>query len=77
VTVPDDVSGELRAMVASVTYGWGMIPVTATLDDVTFSTSLFPHGEGYIIPVKQAVRQRTGVSVGDEVTIVIEPTPRP
>ncbi|MEO6512666.1 MAG: DUF1905 domain-containing protein [Nocardioides sp.] len=50
------------------TYGWGVIPVTAVIDEVEFTTSLFPKDGGYLLPLKDAVRRPTGITVGDEVT---------
>jgi hypothetical protein len=50
------------------TYGWGVIPVTAVVGDVEFTTSLFPRDGGYLLPLKDAVRRPAGITVGDEVT---------
>ena len=50
------------------TYGWGVIPVSAVIDEVEFETSLFPKDGGYLLPLKDAVRKPIGLGVGDEVT---------
>jgi hypothetical protein len=34
-----------------------------------FRTSLFPKGEGYLVPVKQAVRRAEQLELGDRVMI--------
>ena len=60
VTVPDEESGALEATSAAVSYGWGMIPVTAQIGGTEWTTSLFPKDGGYIVPVKNKVfRART------------------
>ena len=51
------------------TYGWGVIPVAARIGDVDFTTSLFPKDGGYLLPLKDAVRKPSGITVGDEVTV--------
>jgi hypothetical protein len=51
------------------TYGWGVIPVSAVIDEVAFETSLFPKNGGYLLPLKDAVRKPAGITVGDEVTV--------
>jgi hypothetical protein len=56
VTVPDEECGALEAASASVTYGWGMIPVTALIGSTRWTTSLFPKDGRYIVPVKAQVR---------------------
>jgi hypothetical protein len=47
---------ELGATSAFVTYGWGMIPVTAQIGRTGWKTSLFPKDGRYIVPVKAWVR---------------------
>jgi hypothetical protein len=46
-----------------------MIPVTARLGATTWTTSLFPKDGGYIVPLKDKVRNAEGVDVDDVVTI--------
>jgi hypothetical protein len=69
VTVPDDECGELEAASAAVTYGWGMIPVTAQIDGTEWTTSLFPKDGRYVVPVKAAVRRAEALEEGDRVTV--------
>ncbi|MEU4644601.1 DUF1905 domain-containing protein [Micromonospora sp. NPDC023814] len=69
VTVPEDDSHELNATCASVSYGWGMIPVTARIGGTGWRTSLFPKDGRYLVPVKAGVREAEGLAVGDTVTV--------
>ena len=69
VTVPDEESAELEAASALVTYGWGMIPVSAQIGQTDWTTSLFPKDGGYVVPVKDLVRKAEGLDVGDTVTV--------
>jgi Domain of unknown function (DUF1905) len=69
VTVPDEHCGELEGASSLVTYGWGMIPVTARIGDTGWQTSLWPKDGRYIVPVKAAVRKAEGIEVGDPVTV--------
>ncbi|MFY9890713.1 MAG: DUF1905 domain-containing protein [Streptosporangiaceae bacterium] len=69
VTVPDEECGALEAASASVTYGWGMIPVTALIGSTRWTTSLFPKDGRYIVPVKAQVRTAEELDVGDVVTV--------
>jgi len=52
-----------------VSYGWGMIPVTAQIRDTTWTTSLYPKDGRYIVPVKTWVRKAEEIDVGDLVTV--------
>ncbi len=60
---------ELEATSAFVSYGWGMIPVTAQIGGTSWRTSLFPKDGRYIVPVKAEVRKAEGIGVGDVVTV--------
>jgi hypothetical protein len=42
--IPQEHVEELRAVAKAVSYGWGCVPVEATVGGVTFTTSLFPKG---------------------------------
>jgi hypothetical protein len=69
VTVPEDESGQLQATSGLVTYGWGMIPVEARIGSTRWTTSLFPKDGGYVVPLKDVVRNSERIGVGDLVTI--------
>lgn len=76
--IPPAESAEISRIRKSVTYGWGVIPVEATIDGVRFETSLFPRDGSYLLPLKDVVRKRIGVTVGDvvEVDMVVGRAPR-
>jgi hypothetical protein len=69
LTVPDDDAVELEATSPFVSYGWGMIPVTARIGGTTWTTSLFPKEGRYIVPVKADIRKAEALEVGDSVTV--------
>jgi hypothetical protein len=69
VTVPEVESAELRAASSLVTYGWGMIPAALLVGSTRWTTSLFPKDGGYVVPLKDKVRNAEGIGVGDIVTV--------
>jgi hypothetical protein len=69
IAVPDDGCREIHAISSLVTYGWGVIPVTARIGGTEWTTSLFPKDGGYLVPIKDAVRRAEGLALGDEPTI--------
>lgn len=69
VPVPPDESELIRDSARELSYGWGVIPVEATIGRTTFTTSLFPRGGGYLLPVKVVVQRSEGVVVGDPVEV--------
>ncbi|GAA2684668.1 MULTISPECIES: DUF1905 domain-containing protein [Actinoplanes] len=71
VTVPEDQCAELEAASSLVSYGWGMIPVTALIGTTGWATSLWPKDGSYVVPVKAKVREAEGLEVGDTVRVRI------
>ncbi|MCU1681046.1 MAG: hypothetical protein JWQ81_1785 [Amycolatopsis sp.] len=71
LTVPDERSAEIHAVAASITYGWGMVPVRVRLGDTNWKTSLFPKDGGYMLPVKDAVRRAEAVELGAVVSVQV------
>jgi hypothetical protein len=69
VRVPEQESAELEAASAMVTYGWGMIPVEATIGATRWPTSLWPKDGLYLVPVKAGVRKAERLELGDTVTV--------
>jgi len=69
ITVPEDDCAQLDAAFAVVSYGWGMIPVTAQIAGTEWTTSLYPKDGSYIVPVKADVRRAEGLAVGDQVAV--------
>jgi hypothetical protein len=53
--------------------GFGSLKVTATIGGTSWRTSVFPsREEGWMLPVKAAVRKAEGLDAGDEVALALE-----
>jgi len=73
LTLPEELSGEIRAQSLLRRGGFGSVRVEAGVDDVTWRTSVFPQKSGgYILPVKADVRRRANIGAGDEVDLTLE-----
>ena len=66
--IPAEHAEAFRQAARIATYGWGCVPVEAEIGGVVFTTSLFPRGETYLLPLKVAVRRKANVTMGDEIT---------
>ena len=71
VPVAEEPSEDLREVSGELSYGWGVIPVCATIGETTWTTSLFPKDGGYLLPVKAMVRRAEDLDDGDAVTAVL------
>ncbi len=71
VTVPEAQSELIAAASELVTYGWGMVPVTARIGGTEWTTSLWPKDGGYVVPLRDNVRKPEGLSIGDTITVTL------
>jgi hypothetical protein len=71
VPVPGDLVGEVRYAARQASYGWGCVPVEGRIGGTDFTSSLFPRGDTYLLPVKVAVQRAEGVRLGDLVAVEI------
>lgn len=69
--VPQEHVEELRRLAKVVSYGWGCVPVEAQVAGVRFTTSLFPKGDTYLLPLKVAVRRKANITVGDTISVAM------
>lgn len=67
--VPDEHIGAIRYAAMTASYGWGVVPVVATVGETAFATSLFPRDGGYLLPVKVAVQRAEGVGLGERIAV--------
>ena len=69
VTVPRKHSLALRTISSALSYGWGVLPVTARIGNTAWTTSLFPRDGLYAVPLRTSVRKAEGLDEGDRVRI--------
>jgi len=69
VTVPLEQCEAIAEVANAVTYGWGMVPVVVRIGKTEWTTSLWPKDDGYIVPIKTAVRRAEGVELDDVVAL--------
>ncbi len=72
IAVPDELSREIKSISASVTYGWGVIPVHVRIGKTEWKTSLFPKDGRYLVPIRKSVQKSENLEVDDSVTIWLE-----
>lgn len=71
LAVPARGSERLRALSPALTYGWGMVPVTARIGEVEWTTSLWPKDGGYVLPLKVKARTAAGLVLGDVAAVTL------
>ena len=73
LSLPEEMSGEVRAHALTFRRGFGSVRVEVRLGDIVWRTSLFPvKAGGYFLPVKVAVCREAGIAAGDAVTVELE-----
>jgi hypothetical protein len=74
MSVPAELSGEIKAHAMMLRRGFGSVRVEVTLDEIVWRTSLFPvkSSGGYFLPVKMEVVRKAEIAAGDEVTVRLD-----
>lgn len=75
LTLPSELAEEIEDLAGDLSRPFGAIKVEARIGDVSWSTSIFKDRKrsSYVLPVKSAVRKKSGKEAGDEVTCMITP----
>ena len=71
VAVPEPMCDDLRVAAHDVSYGWGVVPVTVQIGATSWTTSLFPKDGGYLVPLKDRVREAEDIAQDDIVQLVL------
>ncbi len=67
--MPEQQSLRIAKVSKMVTYGWGVIPVIAIIGNTEWETSLFPKDGLYLVPLKNVVRTKENIVLGDMVEV--------
>jgi Domain of unknown function (DUF1905) len=70
VAIPEEDSEDIKLVAKGIEY-WGQVPVMVCIDDIDFTTALFPKDGRYLLPLKDAVRSRIDVEVGQVVAVAL------
>ncbi|MGA5301876.1 DUF1905 domain-containing protein [Nucisporomicrobium flavum] len=74
VSLPVDVSAEIRDRAGGLSRGFGSLRVRVTIGGSTWRTSIFPDGgrKAYVLPVKRAIRKAESLEAGDIAAVTVE-----
>lgn len=69
VTAPADACEQIDDQAPFPRAGFGSVKVEATIGGSTWSTSVFPGSDGFVLPVKKQIRKAEGIDDGDIVRV--------
>ena len=74
VTLPVDVSDDIKARFGDRARGWGSLPVTITIGETSWKTSIFPDKKAgaYLLPLKSEVRKKEHIAAKDTISFLLE-----
>ncbi len=74
VTIPQDISDDILRQFAHLHRGWGSLRVRVTLGNSSWDTSIFLDKKigAYLLPLKAAIRKKEGVTVDQNISLVVE-----
>lgn len=72
ITIPTDLSAQIKGFDDTPRRGFGSVPVKITIGSTTWKTSIFPEKKGtYILPLKADIRKKEHITEGDNVQVRI------
>jgi len=69
LSLPVELADEIKSAASVLSYGWGMIPVVATIQSRDFKTSMFSKNGTYVLPIKNEVRLPLKLQVDDQIEV--------
>ncbi len=74
VTLPKKQSEAIKKTFGAMKRGWGSLPVTVTMGETSWKTSIFPDKKAgaYLLPLKSDVRKKEKVVKGDTIAFLLE-----
>ena len=52
-----------------LSYGWGVIHIHGEIDNYAFETAIIPKDGTYFVPIKDAIRKKIDLELGDDISI--------
>lgn len=73
VTIDKKESSEIKEKYGKIRRGFGSIPVSVTVGETGWNTSVFPNKDGtYLLPIKASVRKKENIFEDDTTTMILE-----
>lgn len=74
VTIPKDISDDIKKLFGDRAKSWGSLPVEITVRSTTWKTSIFPDKKegAYLLPLKKEIRIKENISIGDSLHFLLE-----
>ncbi|MDX1950173.1 MAG: DUF1905 domain-containing protein [Rickettsiales bacterium] len=74
VSVPEDISAEIKFLNSCIRRGWGAIKCSSKIGKTLWKTSIFPDSKSktYLLPIKKEVREKENITIDKIVNIVLE-----
>lgn len=71
--LPTNEAKEIKEKYGKLAKGWGSLPISATIGETTWESSIFPDKKSgsYLLPLKSAIRKAEGIADTDTVTCTI------
>jgi len=71
VATSEEYAREIDEVKQELTYGWGMITCKIVIQGREYKTAITPKDNTYYVPLKDEIRKRHQINVGDEIALLL------
>ena len=73
VSLPEDISAEVRALLKSYEEGWGRLKATAKIGNTKWETAIWfdTKRNTYLLPIKANIRTNENLTLNSEMSVII------
>jgi Domain of unknown function (DUF1905) len=73
VSLPEDISTEIRALLKSSEEGWGRLKATAKIGNTKWETAIWfdTKRNTYLLPLKAIIRTNENITLNQEIAVII------
>lgn len=74
ITIPKDISEDIKHLFGDKAKGWGSLPVEVTLGSSKWNTSIFPDKKegAYLLPLKAKIRKAENILLNETIKLLLE-----
>ncbi len=74
VSLPEDISAEIRTLMGKMEQGWGRLTATAKIGNTEWQSAIWwdSKHKTYLLPLKADIRKKEKIEIGKEIKVIVK-----